>query len=445
MSLIRPISPVPVSFTNCINLSTLANAGAIIFPAGSGNVGTAIPFTYAGANGAFTYEAIVQIKFNPTNNYSINPNRNQPLHIMDCDADNTGSRVFQFRIDPVGFATGGRNTGVCGIEFINGTTTIASAPIPTNGPDAIVSNQWYHVAVTYNGSPNITSNLLFYWTLLDPGRTNADCIYGTNMPNNLSPTSSATTIFSVGNSARNPGGGSTPDVANFLGNIDEVRISSIARQANDMVFTPTNVIIASQPIPANQAVGPSQPFSITVLANGRPPLNYQWSQNGSPITGATSGTLTVASAQPTNSGNYQVVITNNFSSVTSVVATVIVTNIIITSQPSNYVGGYASTAMFNVNVTGGQPLSFQWWQNGSPIAGATNSTLTLSPLVGANVGTYYVVVANSLGSVTSSVATITFDGPPVTPRKSTTATWQRAAMAMRVPRTSTARPSFAPA
>ena len=43
-----------VNFTNCISFGTLATAGAVIFPRGSGNVGTAIPFTYAGADGAFT-------------------------------------------------------------------------------------------------------------------------------------------------------------------------------------------------------------------------------------------------------------------------------------------------------------------------------------------------------------------------------------------------------
>jgi len=96
------------------------------------------------------------------------------------------------------------------------------------------------------------------------------------------------------------------------------------------------------------------------------------------------------------------------------VATVTVTNIVITSQPSSFVGGYASTATFSVSAIGGQPLFFQWWQNGSPITGATNSTLTLAPLVGGNAGTYYVVVANSLVAITSSVVSLSFNGPPVT-------------------------------
>jgi hypothetical protein len=218
-------------FTNCIRFGTLTASNAVIFPIGSGNVGTPIPFTYAGTSGAFTYEAVVHIEFNPTNFV-----RSQPCQIMNCDADGTGTRVFQFRLDPVGFAAGGRNTNFVGIEFINGTTVIAVAPIPTNGPDVIVSNAWYHVAVTYNGSANTTSNLLFYWTLLDTNRAAADCIYGTNMTSDLPGTYTATTIFSIGNSARNPSGGTGPAVANFLGKIDEVRLSSVARGADEFVF-----------------------------------------------------------------------------------------------------------------------------------------------------------------------------------------------------------------
>lgn len=90
------------------------------------------------------------------------------------------------------------------------------------------------------------------------------------------------------------------------------------------------------------------------------------------------------------------------------------TNVVITTQPAGFVGCYAGTATFSVTATGSQPLTYQWWQNGAPIAAATNNTLTLTPLVATNAGAYFVVVANSLGAVTSSVATLTFDGPPVT-------------------------------
>jgi hypothetical protein len=404
-----------VNFTNCISFGTLTTPAAVIFPGGSANVGTAIPFTYAGASGAFTYEALVHVEFNPTNNYSINPPRNQPFQIMDCDADGPGTRVFQLRLDPVGFVVTGasQDTNVVGIEFINGINTIAVVPIPTNGPDAIVSNAWYHVAVTYNGTPNTTSNLLFYWTLLDSTRTNADCLYGTNMTSDLPGPGSSTTVFSLGNSARNPGGGSGADAANFLGKIDEVRISSVARAAGQMLFVPTGIAITSQPSPTNQLVGTGQSISYSVTASGSP-LNYQWWHNGSAVTNATNSMFTIASAQPSDSGNYDVLVTNNFYAATSIVVSVTVTNLAIIAQPVSVTTGYAGTATFSVTAVGEQTLFYQWWQNGNPVAGATNSTLTFSPLIPANAGNYYVVVSNSLASLTSTMATLTLNGPQVT-------------------------------
>ena len=238
-----------IPFSNSLNFGTLDTSNAVLFPAGSGNAGTPVPFAFAGSDGAFTFEALVQIGFNPTNFV-----RNQPCQILNGDANNAGggSRVFQLRLLPVGFIGGGGDTNFVRIEFINGTTTVAIAPIPTNGPDAIASNNWYHIAVTYNGSPNTASNLLFYWTLVDSSRPAANLIYSATMASALPGVSSATTIFSVGNSARNPGGGAGPAVANFLGNIDEVRISSVARAANEFVFQNISVTASSyQPGTAN--------------------------------------------------------------------------------------------------------------------------------------------------------------------------------------------------
>ena len=90
------------------------------------------------------------------------------------------------------------------------------------------------------------------------------------------------------------------------------------------------------------------------------------------------------------------------------------TNVVITSQPVNVAAGYASTAAFSVTAVGAQPILYQWWQNGNPLPGGTNSTLTVTPLNATNAGSYFVIVSNYLGSATSVVATLTLDGPPVT-------------------------------
>jgi len=256
-----------VTFSNSLNFGSFTTSNAVLFAAGSGSVGAPVPFAFAGSDGAFTFEVLVRIGFNSTNFI-----RNQPIQILNGDANGSGggTRVFQFRLLPVGFPGGGGDTNVVRIEFINGITTVAVVPIPTNGPDAIASNNWYHVAVTYNGSANTTSNLLFYWTLANDNRPVANVIFGATMTSALPGVSSATTIFSVGNSARNPGGGSGPSVANFLGDIDEVRISSVARASNEFIFQNISVSASSyQP-------GTSNYPSNTLDGN----LSTRWSAQG---------------------------------------------------------------------------------------------------------------------------------------------------------------------
>jgi hypothetical protein len=399
----------PVSFTNCVSFGGLNTSNAVLFPIGSGYVGTPIPFTYAGTNGAFSFEAMVHVEFNPTNFV-----RNQPCQLLNCDADSSGTRVFQFRLDPVGFIGGGGDTNFVRIEFINGTTTVAMAPIPTNGPDVIVSNAWYHVAATYNGAANTTSNLLFYWTLLNTNRAAADCIYGTTMTAALPGTSSATTIFSIGNSARNPSGGTGPAVANFLGKIDEVRISSIARSPSNMLFVAAGITIISQPSPTNQLIGTGQPFGLSVTAVSQLPLTYQWRRNGVPLANATNSAYWVASAQQSDSGTYDVLITNSLATADSTSATVTVTNLAIVTQPVSVAAGYAGTATFNVVAVGAQPISYQWRKSGTPILNVTNNILVLGSLSAGDAGNYDVLVFNSLASLTSTVATLTIGGPQLT-------------------------------
>ena len=214
-----------------------------------------VSVTYADpTTGAFTYEAIVWIGFDPARNLGLSADggngRGTPLEIVSCESGTTTSRVFQFRIVPVGMRPAVALPPATGplLTFENvragnlGQTTIYAA-IPTNGPDAILSNQWYHAAVTYNGSPDTVGNLKFFWTLLDPARKSAAQIgiISTNtMLSGLNPLYSASTPLLLGNEGRNRNG-------NFLGLIDEVRLSSVARPANGMMFT------GDSPLPSSAA------------------------------------------------------------------------------------------------------------------------------------------------------------------------------------------------
>jgi parallel beta-helix repeat protein len=62
--------------------------------------------------------------------------------------------------------------------------------------------------------------------------------------------------------------------------------------------------------PASQTVTMGTNASFSVVADGTPPLSYQWQHDGLDIPGATNATLTIISAQPADGGVYRVVVSN---------------------------------------------------------------------------------------------------------------------------------------
>ena len=78
----------------------------------------------------------------------------------------------------------------------------------------------------------------------------------------------------------------------------------------------------------------------------------------------------------------------------------------ITAQPQGVLATAHANASFNVSAFGAMPLGYQWSLNGTNIAGATSSTLTIPNVRQYDLGTYAVVVTNSFGSVTSSNAVL---------------------------------------
>lgn len=83
----------------------------------------------------------------------------------------------------------------------------------------------------------------------------------------------------------------------------------------------------------------------------------------------------------------------------------------ITTQPSGQTVGAGGSATFV--VTAGGATTYQWFFNGSPISGATAASFTRSNVSAADAGSYYAVVTNAAGSVTSNTVTLTVLTDPV--------------------------------
>src|SRR5262249_33463564 len=79
----------------------------------------------------------------------------------------------------------------------------------------------------------------------------------------------------------------------------------------------------------------------------------------------------------------------------------------IITKPVSQTMFQTDTAAFSVVANGAPPPSYQWQFGGSALAGATDPSLVLTNVTLPQAGPYLVVVTNSAGSVTSSVATLT--------------------------------------
>jgi len=107
--------------------------------------------------------------------------------------------------------------------------------------------------------------------------------------------------------------------------------------------------IVTQPHDLTRVEGQSALFN--VVADGSPPLTYQWSFNGNVITGATAASFQLENIQSGNAGVYAVTVANGFGSVTSREAR-------LTVQPP--IASFDVSAQYSTNQNPAGPWSYGW-------------------------------------------------------------------------------------
>jgi autotransporter-associated beta strand protein len=326
----------PTNFNGCMTNLTVgylfgydANKSGAYQGEGSAPAADALAMTNLniglGGQSPFTIEALIR------------PNSTSGNQEIVCTDSSASSRAFQFRI----------TSGVLQFQFITGTIA-ASGTIPTSGSDAFVAGNWYHVAVVYDGT-----NATLYWTKLDPSNGAAH-ILGSPSKVNLGATQGAYTgPLCIGNENRSTAG------ETFYGCIDEVRISSVARAANQMQFYSPAVVITANPV--SQNVDYNQPVTMSVSASSLTQLGYQWRFNSNVMTGFTNGSFTVSNVAASDAGYYDVVVTNTAGySATSSVAHLVIgaANFLanrysFTTDTTDSIGGQTGTNFGNAAVANG--------------------------------------------------------------------------------------------
>ncbi|MFA6289003.1 MAG: immunoglobulin domain-containing protein [Opitutaceae bacterium] len=161
-------------------------------------------------------------------------------------------------------------------------------------------------------------------------------------------------------------------------------------------------VIYSQPTGGTVVAGSAKTF--TVQADGYPVPTYQWKKNGAVIPGATGASYTIASVAKEDAGSYTVTVANSVKAVNSSAAKLVVHYApSIVTQPVSQSVKAGKAAKFSVVATGNPAVTYQWRRNGTPILKATKATYSVKATT-LTLGTYDVVVTNSVASVTSSPA-----------------------------------------
>jgi hypothetical protein len=166
----------------------------------------------------------------------------------------------------------------------------------------------------------------------------------------------------------------------------------------------SSVSITVQPQPRTILTGTRAVFA--VVAGGSGSLAYQWQKGGANISGATSTSYVLANAQPAMNGNYSVVVSNSFSSITSSIVPLTVsssltladTNLVVVrvgdgdqvltvNGNSMYLDQYATDGTYINTITipedGSSSMVAIGWDNISGVqAGSTTGTVLTRSLDG---------------------------------------------------------------
>ena len=268
--------------------------------------------------------------------------------------------------------------GACGNPIISNaaTLTVNGTPQITSNPTAqsVCEGQSVTFSVTATGS-----QLTYQW------RKDGAPITGAV---NSTYSISAVTIADVGNYDVVVSGLCTPPAT-----------STAAALAIS-----TTVSITTQPQSITSCEGSSAFLFVTTSGSG---AVFEWSKNGTAIANSNNDTLFFTSIALADSGTYNVKVTGCNQNITSNNAAVSVNPLAsIISQPVSKTVTEGDSTGFSITASGSN-LTYQWYQDNSPLSGQTSSSINLPVVQLSDAGSYKCVVTNTCGNKSSDVATLT--------------------------------------
>ncbi|MGO8681064.1 MAG: LamG-like jellyroll fold domain-containing protein [Limisphaerales bacterium] len=117
---------------------------------------------------------------------------------------------------------------------------------------------------------------------------------------------------------------------------------------------------------------------------------------------------------PLNNGQCVLTVSNSSAAIVKIqAATLFAPPVIVANLPAQVRLAAGRSYQYSVTVTGGLPMSYQWYQNASPVAGVTNASYLVTAGAVGSTANYSVVATNIYGAVTSVVSTVTVISIPL--------------------------------
>ena len=408
--------------TGSYSVSETAGSVSLTVRRSGGSTGS-VSCNYASANGTATAGANFTA-VSGTLVWNSGDTADKTIQVSILNASTTGGKSFSVALSGLaGGATLGSPASATVTIAGSGTTT----PPPTGGTSLLVNSSFESGSTgwTLTGNQGVASTgfqpsdgsklIAFNWGQTTPNGVLSQ-VFGTTVGQTY------TLVFDVGVLAFNQdeqrlqvrvqgsstllsrtisvfglGGGATKWVAQSFTFVADSTTATLTFQdvsvaTKDLDLLLDNVRLTTQSgslsttQPASLTVSPGDSAIFSVTATGPGTLTYQWRFNAVAIAGATSSSYTIGNVQPGQAGNYDVVVSNGTSSVTSSAATLTVVQAASFSN-GGFEAGYAGWVQSGYQGVSGPPtyspsegvklVVFNWGQ--MPPNGLLAQTFTTIP------------------------------------------------------------------
>ena len=179
---------------------------------------------------------------------------------------------------------------------------------------------------------------------------------------------------------------------------------------------PSNIIAYVPPFTIIQPVGGTiregTDYTFTVGVIGSPPFTYRWYKNNLPISYGTDKDLPIFDSTVNDDAYYFCRISNNgYTTQSDTVKLNVLTPPVIVTQPTSINTNPSTTVFFNTSATGSAPITYNWYKGITLVSSSVNNLLYIFNTQLTDLGDYYCVMSNLVGSVTSNTVQLSLNTP----------------------------------